>query len=88
MTLEQIRAINNGMSMLADLYNAAACTTSVADFKAYMDKHVKALKDSGVDINIVEHFECLTHFALPLAEQASKEYADYRKSYEDLESIR
>lgn len=88
MTLEQITAINNGMSMLADIRCAAESTISVEDFKAYTDRHVKALKDSGVDINIVEHFECLTHFILPLAERAAKEYADYRKSYEDLKSIR
>ena len=66
MTIEQITAINNGMSMLADLFEAASMMSSIEDYKEYTNQHIKALRDSGVDNNIVEHFESLCHSYLPV----------------------
>ena len=70
MTIEQITAINNGMSMLADLYQTASMMTSLKDYREYTDQHIKALRDSGVDNYIVEHFESLCHSWLPVAEDS------------------
>ena len=77
MTIEQITAINNGMSMLADLYQAASMMTSLEDYKEYTNKHIKALRDSGVDNNIVEHFKSLCHSCLPVAEDAVRQHERY-----------
>lgn len=70
MTIEQITAINNGMSMLADIAQFAGSTNSLDDFKEYTDKHVKALKDSGVHEYIVEHFESIIASWIPVARQS------------------
>ena len=77
MTIEQITAINNGMSMLADLYQAASMMTSLEDYKEYTNQHIKALRDSGIDNNIVEHFESLCHSCLPIAENAIRQHKRY-----------
>lgn len=77
MTIEQITAINNGMSMLADLCQAASMMTSLEDYREYTDQHIKALRDSGVDNNIVEHFESLCHSYLPVAENAVRQHERY-----------
>lgn len=77
MTIEQITAINNGMSMLADLYQAASMMTSLEDYKKYTNQHIKALRDSGVDNYIVEHFESLCHSYLPVAEDAVRQHERY-----------
>lgn len=83
MTIEQITAINNGMSMLADLYQAASMMTSLEDYKEYTNKHIKALRDSGVDNNIVEHFESLCHSYLPVAEGAVRQHERYIALFEE-----
>ena len=77
MTIEQITAINNGMSMLADLYQTASMMTSLEDYKEYTNQHIKALRDSGVDSYIVEHFESLCHSCLPVAENAVRQHERY-----------
>lgn len=77
MTMEQITAINNGMSMLTGLYFVAGMVTSIKEFTEYTDKHIKAMKDSGVDSYIVEHFESLCLSFLPTAEHSVKEYLNY-----------
>lgn len=77
MTIEQITAINNGMSMLTGLYQAASIMTSLEDYKEYTNQHIKALRDSGVDDNIVEHFESLCHSCLPVAEDSVRQYEKY-----------
>lgn len=77
MTIEQITAINNGMSMLADLYQTASMITSLEDYREYTDQHIKALRDSGVDNYIVEHFESLCHSCLPVAEDAVRQHERY-----------
>lgn len=77
MTIEQITAINNGMSMLADLYQTASMMTSLEDYKEYTNQHIKALRDSGVDNYIVEHFESLCHSCLPVAEDAVRQHERY-----------
>ena len=83
MTIEQITAINNGMSMLADLYQTASMMTSLEDYKEYTNKHIKALRDSGVDNNIVEHFESLCHSYLPVAEDAVRQHERYIALFEE-----
>lgn len=70
MTIEQITAINNGMSMLADIAQYAGTTNSLNAFKEYTGEHVKALKDSGVHEYIVEHFESIIASWIPVARQS------------------
>lgn len=70
MTIEQITAINNGMSMLADIAMYASSTDSLDTFKEYTDRHVKALKDSGVHEYIIEHFKSLINSWIPRAQQS------------------
>lgn len=83
MTIEQITAINNGMSMLADLYQTASMITSLEDYKEYINQHIKALRDSGVDNYIVEHFESLCHSCLPVAEDAVRQHERYMALFEE-----
>lgn len=83
MTIEQITAINNGMSMLTDLCQAASMMTSLEDYREYTDQHIKALRDSGVDNNIVEHFESLCHSYLPVAEDAVRQHEKYMALFEE-----
>lgn len=52
MSYEQIRAINNAMSLLSTVDNIPT-TREVRDA---FTNHAKELQASGVDINIVEHF--------------------------------
>ena len=90
MTIEQITAINNGMSMLADLYQTASMMTSLEDYKEYTNQHIKALRDSGVDNNIVEHFESICHSCLPVAENAVRQHEKYMtlcEEYLDLDEM-
>lgn len=77
MTIEQIAAINNGMSMLATLYQTASMMTSLENYKEYTNRYIKALRDSGVDNNIVERFEFLCHSCLPVAEDSVRQYEKY-----------
>lgn len=74
MTIEQITAINNGMSMLVGLYEYASGVMSLEDYKEYTDRHVKALKDLGVNRLIVEHFEALIHSYFAVAERSVAEF--------------
>ena len=83
MTTEQITAINNSMSMLADLYQTASMMTSLEDYKEYTNQHIKALRDSGVDNYIVEHFESLCHSCLPVAEDAVRQHERYIALFEE-----
>lgn len=83
MTTGQITAVNNGMSMLADLYQTASMMTSLEDYKEYTNKHIKALRDSGVDNNIVEHFESLCYSCLPVAENAVRQHERYMALFEE-----
>ena len=83
MTIEQITAINNGMSMLADLYQAASMMTSLENYKEYTNQHIKALRDSGVDNYIVEHFESLCHSCLPVAEDAVRQHERYIAPFDE-----
>lgn len=87
MTIEQITAINNGMSMIANLENVCMIAESIKEFKEYTDRHITALKDSGVDINIVEHFESLCHSYLPLAENAVRQHKEYIAQMESYSSL-
>ena len=77
MTIEQITAINNSMSMLVDLYQTASMMISLEDYKEYTNKHIRALRDSGVDNYIVEHFESICHSCLPVAEYAVRQHERY-----------
>lgn len=83
MTIEQITAINNGMSMLTGLYQTASMMTSLEDYKEYTNQHIKDLRDSGVDNNIVEHFESLCHSCLPVAEDAVRQHEKYMAIFEE-----
>lgn len=65
------------MSMLTDLYQTASMMTSLEDYKEYTNQHIKDLRDSGIDNNIVEHFESLCHYCLPIAENAVRQHERY-----------
>ena len=83
MTTEQITAINNAMSMLTDLQEAANAMTSLENYREYTDQHIKALRDSGVDSSIVEHFESICKSYLPIAEDAVRRHIRYIECYEE-----
>ena len=83
MTTEQITAINNAMSMLTDLQQAASTMTSLENYKEYTDQHIKALRDSGVDNTIVEHFKSICQSYLPIAEDAVRRHIRYIECYKE-----
>lgn len=86
MTIEQITAINNAMSMLSNLYEDTMYMTSVRSFKEHTDRHIKALKDTSIDERIIDHLESLIKGYLPLAQNAEKEHIEYENQYmRDLE---
>ena len=89
MTIEQITAISNGMSMLVDIAQYAKTTNSLDAFKKYTDRHVKALKDAGVHEYIVEHFEALIHPWIPVAQQSEVDnmrWVDCCADFDEMES--
>lgn len=57
--------------------------TSLEDYKEYTNQHIKALRDSDVDNNIVEHFESLCHSYLPVAEDAVRRHERYIALFEE-----
>ena len=83
MTTEQITAINNAMSMLTDLQEAANMMTSIDNYQEWTNQHIKALRDSGVDSSIVEHFESICNSYLPIAEDAVRRHIRYIECYEE-----
>lgn len=83
MTTEQITAINNTMSMLSDLQEAANMMTSIDNYQEWTNQHIKALRDSGVDSSIVEHFESICNSYLPIAEDAVRRHEKYLACYEE-----
>ena len=83
MTTEQITVINNAMSMLSDLQEAASMMTSLENFQEYTNKYTKSLRDSGVDSSIVEHFESICNSYLPIAEEAVGRHIRYIECYEE-----
>lgn len=83
MTTEQITAINNAMSMLTDLQEAASMMTSLENYQEWTNQHIKALRDSGVDKSIVEHFESICESYLPIAEEAVRRHIRYIEYYEE-----
>lgn len=87
MTIEQITAINNGMSMLSTIYECAFNTWAIKEFTDYIDSHIKALKDADVDNHIVEHFESLCYACLPIAEESVKEHEYYEAPFEEAEDM-
>ena len=90
MTTEQITAINNAMSVLSDLQEAASMMTSLENYQEWTTQHIKALRDSGVDSSIVEHFESICKSYLPIAEDAvrrHKEYIEYCEEEREYEKI-
>ena len=66
MTIEQITAINNAMSLLSDISFAAGGTNSVEGWIEYIDTHIQALKTSKVDNHIIEHFQSLCDSWMPI----------------------
>ena len=83
MTTEQITAINNAMSMLSDLQEAANMMTSIENYQEWTTQHIKALRDSGVDSSIVEHFESICESYLPIAEDAVRQHERYIALFEE-----
>lgn len=83
MTTEQITAINNAMSMLADLQEAANMMTSLDNYQEWTNQHIKALRDSDIDNSIVEHFESICKSYLPIAEDAVRRHIRYIECYEE-----
>ena len=73
MTIEQITAINNAMSLLSDISFAAGGTNSVEGWIEYVDTHIQALKTSKVDNHIIEHFQSLCDSWLPIVRQSAAE---------------
>ena len=83
MTTEQITAINNAMSALSDLQEAASMMTSLENYQEWTTQHIKALRDSGVDSSIVKHFESICESYLPIAEEAVRRHIRYIECYEE-----
>ena len=88
MTTEQITAINNAMSILSDLQEAANAMTSLENYREYTNKYTKSLRDSGVDSSIVEHFESICNSYLPIAEDAVRRHEKYLACYEEEKAFR
>ena len=93
MTTEQITAINNAMSALSDLQEAASMMTSLENYQEWTTQHIKALRDSGIDSSIVKHFESICESYLPIAEDAVRrhekyiEYCEEEREYEKIYNI-
>lgn len=83
MTTEQIKAIKDVMDMLTDLQEAANMMTSIDNYQEWTNQHIKALRDSGVDDSIVEHFESICKSYLPIAEDAVRRHIRYTECYEE-----
>lgn len=83
MTIEQITAINNAMSMLTDLQEAASMMTSLENYQEWTTQHIKALRESNIDNSIVEHFESICESYLPIAEDAVRRHIRYIECYEE-----
>lgn len=83
MTTEQITAINNAMSMLTDLQEAASMMTSLENYQEWTDQHIKALRESNIDNSIVEHFESICESYLPIVEDAVRRHIRYIECYEE-----
>ena len=83
MTTEQITAINNAMSMLTDLQEAANMMTSIDNYQEYTNQYIKALRESNIDSSIVEHFESICKSYLPIAEDAVRRHIRYIECYEE-----
>lgn len=83
MTTEQIKAIKDVMDMLTDLQEAANMMTSIDNYQEWTNQHIKALRDSGVDDSIVEHFESICNSYLPIAEDAVRRHIRYTECYEE-----
>lgn len=87
MTIEQITAINNAISLLSDISQIVYDFEYLADFKEYTNKYIIALKDSGVDSLIIEHVQNQVNSWIPLAEQNERDHAKWRAIYEDLNEM-
>ena len=90
MTTEQITAINNAMSVLSDLQEAASMMTSLDNYQEFTNKYIKALRESNIDSSIVKHFESICESYLPIAEDAvrrHKEYIEYCEEEREYEKI-
>ena len=83
MTTEQIKTIKDVMDMLTDLQQAASTMTSLENYQEWTTQHIKALRDSGVDSSIVEHFESICKSYLPIAEDAVRRHIRYIECYEE-----
>ena len=69
MTQEQIKAINDAMSTLLNMWG-------ITDFKELcetMGNHQEALENAGVDMSIIQHFETLV---LLYIDHVSQEFYD------------
>ena len=93
MTTEQITAINNAMSVLSDLQQAASTMTSLDNYQEFTNKYIKALRESNIDSSIVKHFESICKSYLPIAEEAVRrhekyiEYCEEEREYEKIYNI-
>lgn len=93
MTTEQITAINNAMSMLSDLQEAASMMTSLKNYQEYTNQYTKALRESNIDSSIVEHFKSICKSYIPIAEDAVRrhkkyiEYCEEEREYEKIYNI-
>lgn len=84
MTIEQITAINNSISMLKNIGETASCMESVEKFKEYTNEYIKTLKDSKVDNQIIEHIESIIVSYIPVAQRAEEEYKQYQQVCEEM----
>lgn len=65
----QIKAINDAMSFLTTIW----CIKDTSILKEHFTKHLRQLLDSGVDKDVVEHFDRIMHSHLNYV----KEYGPY-----------
>lgn len=85
MTTKQIKAINDTMSMLADISENASCCISIELFNDYVNKHIQALKDSKVDDLIIEH---ITQLCIPYVSYAKLIAHRHKRYEEEMEKLR
>ena len=85
MNIEQIIAINDAMSMFANLKYDIHCTCDLEYFKEYTGRYINALKEAKVDEYIVEHAKDLVASFLPSAQEAEEEFKKLKHLMEDKE---
>lgn len=88
MTAEQIKAVNDTMSMLVGLLEYSHCCTSEELINDYVNRHIQTLKESKVDNLIIEHVAnlCIPYISYAkLSAEMYKKYEEQANQWRELE---